>query len=82
MKRLTLAECIEGMAVVLTHPDDSYVLDKSNPLDCEGKVSGIEGDYIHVRWDNGHVNSYKELELSSIDPQPKYNSIWDTMLII
>lgn len=69
---LNLKNSKEGMKVLLTHPDEDYVIGHSNPAtgtkyECFGIINSVGIGSIRVIWDNGTSNTYKEDELSLID---------------
>ena len=80
-KLLTTKTARKGMRVKLTHPDQDYYIDESNPavgteFECEGEIYFADRYDINVKWDNGTSNIYKDGELTSLDGGICV-SIWD-----
>lgn len=74
MVTLSIHDCEIDMRVLLTNPDDSYVINRGNPkvdteYECEGTIAYIseDEDYVEVLWDNGSENTYSNHELSLVD---------------
>jgi hypothetical protein len=83
MKRITCDNVELGMRVRLTHPDPSYDIGLSNPrigtkYECLGVVTETGYESIHVKWDNGHGNTYKDDELSLVN-SGRFVDIWEEM---
>lgn len=73
-----------GNKVVLIKPDAGYSIDPTNPLQgtkwaCAGTIIDEDHALVHVRWDNGMTNSYKDNELAFAEPpaEGRCESIWE-----
>jgi len=71
----------KDMRVLLTKPDNNYEIGSANPVvgskwECTGTVMDQSGGHVHVIWDSGFSNGYKDNELS-LDHDGRCESIWD-----
>jgi hypothetical protein len=77
---LKVANLKKGDRLILTHPSAGYTLGPNNPAVgtkwfCAGTLRDEGKHIVHVKWDTGYSNSYRDYELSKADDQNMV-SIW------